>query len=64
MLSLSYLKPKIEIDNTLFIMHNFLFDAAKLQKSMRKECVTSVPPLYFAQDFFKFTVLFNANPFT
>ncbi len=46
-------------------MHNFLFDAAKLQKSMRKECVsTSVPPLYFAQDFFKFTVLFNANPFT
>lgn len=45
-------------------MHNFLFDAAKLQKSMRKECVTSVPPLYFAQDFFKFTALFNANPFT
>lgn len=45
-------------------MHNFLFDAAKLQKSMRKECVISVPSLYFTQDFFEFTVLFNANPLT
>lgn len=45
-------------------MHNFLFDAAKLQKSMQKECVTSVTSLYFAQDFFEFTVLFNANPLT